>query len=39
MCNQVYQGAHGGCPLDSSVYNEAQAKKAWARLLALYGKL
>jgi carboxymethylenebutenolidase len=36
---EVYAGAaHGWCPPDSSVYNEAQAEKAWARLLALYGK-
>ena len=30
--------AHGWCPPDSQVYNEPQAEKAWARLLALYGK-
>jgi carboxymethylenebutenolidase len=36
---EVYAGAaHGWCPPDSGVYNEAQAEKAWARLLALYGK-
>lgn len=36
---EVYTGAaHGWCPPDSGVYNEAQAEKAWARLLALYGK-
>jgi len=36
---EVYTGAaHGWCPPDSSVYNEPQAEKAWARLLALYGK-
>jgi carboxymethylenebutenolidase len=36
---EVYAGAaHGWCPPDSQVYNEAQAEKAWARLLALYGK-
>jgi carboxymethylenebutenolidase len=36
---EVYTGAaHGWCPPDSSVYNEAQAEKAWTRLLALYGK-
>jgi carboxymethylenebutenolidase len=36
---EVYAGAaHGWCPPDSSVYNEPQAEKAWARLLALYGK-
>jgi carboxymethylenebutenolidase len=36
---EVYEGAaHGWCPPDSSVYNEPQAEKAWARLIALYGK-
>ena len=34
---EVYEGAaHGWCPPDSAVYNEPQAEKAWARLLALY---
>ena len=36
---EVYAGAaHGWCPPDSQVYNEPQAEKAWARLIALYGK-
>ena len=36
---EVYAGsAHGWCPPDSQVYNEAQAEKAWSRLVALYGK-
>lgn len=36
---EVYEGAaHGWCPPDSGVYNEALAEKAWTRLLALYGK-
>lgn len=36
---EVYEGAaHGWCPPDSTVYNEPQAEKAWARLLVLYGK-
>lgn len=36
---EVYAGtAHGWCPPDSKAYNEPQAEKAWARLLALYGK-
>src|SRR5215468_3973499 len=36
---EVYTGAaHGWCPPDTSVYNEPQAEKAWARLLALYKK-
>src|SRR5712672_3458452 len=29
---EVYTGAHGWCPPDSQVYNEAQAEKAWGRL-------
>ena len=36
---EVYtDSAHGWCPPDSGVYNEAQAEKAWGRLLVLYGK-
>lgn len=32
---EVYTGtAHGWCPPDSAVYNEAQAEKAWGRMLA-----
>ncbi len=34
---EVYEGAlHGWCPPDSRVYNEAQAERAWARMLALF---
>jgi carboxymethylenebutenolidase len=34
---EVYAGAqHGWCPLDSAVYNEAQAERAWSRLLVLF---
>ncbi|HLJ38176.1 MAG TPA: dienelactone hydrolase family protein [Steroidobacteraceae bacterium] len=34
---EVYQGAlHGWCPPDSSVYNDAQAEKAWSRMLELF---
>jgi carboxymethylenebutenolidase len=34
---EVYQGSmHGWCPPDSAVYNEAQAEKAWNRMLALF---
>ena len=34
---EVYEGAlHGWCSLDSSVYNEAQAERAWSRLLVLF---
>ncbi len=32
---EVYEGAqHGWCPPDAAVYHEAQAEKAWSRLLA-----
>lgn len=34
---EVYEGAmHGWCSLDSPVYNEAQAEKAWTRMLNLF---
>src|SRR4029434_4540543 len=36
---EVYTGAaHGWCPPDSGVYNQASAEKAWTRLLDLYKK-
>jgi carboxymethylenebutenolidase len=36
---EVYAGAaHGWCPPDSQVYNQAQAEKAWSRLMVLFGK-
>lgn len=34
---EVYEGTlHGWCPPDSQVYNEAQAERAWGRLLLLF---
>jgi carboxymethylenebutenolidase len=34
---EVYEGTlHGWCPPDSRVYDEQQAEKAWARMLALF---
>ena len=34
---EVYAGAlHGWCPPDTQVYHEAQAERAWSRLLALF---
>ena len=33
---EVYQGDHGWTVPDSPVYAEAEAERAWARLLALY---
>jgi len=36
---EVYAGAaHGWCVPDSAVYNQAQAERAWSRLLVLFGK-
>lgn len=36
---EVYAGDHGWTVLDSPVYNEAEAERAWANLLALYSGL
>ena len=34
---EVYEGTmHGWCALDSAVYHEAQAERAWGRLLTLF---
>ena len=34
---EVYEGAlHGWCPPDSRVYHEAQAERAWGRMLKLF---
>jgi len=34
---EVYAGTlHGWCPPDSHVYNDAQAEKAWSRMLELF---
>jgi carboxymethylenebutenolidase len=34
---EVYAGTlHGWCPPDSAVYDEAQAERAWSRLLDLF---
>ena len=36
---EVYEGTlHGWCPPDSQVYNEAQAERAWTRMLALFDR-
>jgi len=35
---EVYMAAHGWCPPDSTVYNEKEAERAWARLIATYAK-
>jgi carboxymethylenebutenolidase len=33
---EVYPAQHGWCALDSQVYDQVQADRAWARLLALF---
>ena len=35
---EVYAGDHGWCVPDSPSYDEAEAERAWTRLLALYAK-
>ena len=36
---EVYKDTlHGWCPPDSAVYNEAQAERAWSRLLDLFDR-
>jgi carboxymethylenebutenolidase len=34
---EVYPAQHGWCPPDSPVYAAAQAERAWARMLVLFG--
>lgn len=36
---EVYAADHGWCVPDGPAYNQAEAERAWARLLALYAKL
>lgn len=33
---EVYPAQHGWCTIDSPVYDEVQAEKAWSRMLALF---
>ena len=33
---EVYPADHGWCVKGSAVYNEAEAERAWAALLAMY---
>lgn len=34
---EIYEGTmHGWCPLDSRVYDQENAEKAWSRMLALF---
>ncbi|HVR90735.1 MAG TPA: dienelactone hydrolase family protein [Novosphingobium sp.] len=36
---EVYAADHGWCTIDAPVYNQAEADRAWARMLALYATL
>ncbi|MEQ1494677.1 MAG: dienelactone hydrolase family protein [Novosphingobium sp.] len=36
---EVYNADHGWCTLDAPVYDKAEAERAWARMLVLFGKL
>ncbi|MDB5725224.1 MAG: dienelactone hydrolase family protein [Novosphingobium sp.] len=36
---EVYAADHGWCVPDAPAYNQAEAERAWARLLVLYAKL
>ena len=36
---EVYAADHGWCVPDSPAYNQAEADRAWGRMLALYAKL
>jgi carboxymethylenebutenolidase len=33
---EVYEAQHGWCAIDSAVYDQAQAERAWTRLLVLF---
>ena len=35
---EVYPAQHGWCTIDSPVYAEAEAERAWARMLALFAE-
>ncbi len=35
---EVYPAQHGWCTIDSPVHDEAQAEKAWGRMLATFGQ-
>lgn len=36
---EVYPAQHGWCTIDSPVYDEVQAERAWSRMLALFATL
>ncbi|MFO0572331.1 MAG: dienelactone hydrolase family protein, partial [Polyangiaceae bacterium] len=33
---EVYPAQHGWCTTDAPIYDETQAERAWARMLALF---
>ncbi len=35
---EVYKANHGWCAIDSAAFNQAEADRAWARLLVLFNK-
>ncbi|WP_226018362.1 dienelactone hydrolase family protein [Novosphingobium sp. FKTRR1] len=35
---EVYPAQHGWCTIDAPIYDQVQAERAWARMLALYAK-
>jgi carboxymethylenebutenolidase len=35
----VYPAQHGWCTIDAPIYDEAEAERAWSRLLDHYAKL
>lgn len=35
---EVYPAQHGWCTIDSPVYDEEQAERAWARMLATFAR-
>jgi carboxymethylenebutenolidase len=35
---EVYPAQHGWCAIDSPVFDEAQAERAWARMLDIFGR-
>ncbi|MEZ5656661.1 MAG: dienelactone hydrolase family protein [Sphingobium sp.] len=35
---EVYPAQHGWCTIDAPIYDEAQAEKAWSRMLAIFSE-
>ncbi len=36
---EVYPADHGWCTIDAPIFNQAEADRAWGRMLALFGRL